>query len=158
MKGSREQYEKFIHEGKEGFVKKIEQVDAMTQLVERARDGWLAEAVELRDTISHYAAAKNFLFKPVMTDNGIDAGRPRFTHHGKTVDPVRFLESVYSALQEFAQDFMCRALHIRMRWPVDLRPVEASQAVPVAGPYAHFVKWGWKMNGADMVGMFNTGS
>jgi hypothetical protein len=159
LEASRDQYEKFIQEGKTAFSKKVEQVDAMVQLVEEARDGWLAEAVGLRDTISHYSAAKHFLFKPMMTGKGIDAAKPTLTHHGKVVAPVTFLQSVYTALVAFAQDFMCRALHLRMRLPVQLSRADQTRAEAFGGKqYAQFIKWEWTMNGEAVRGIFNTGS
>lgn len=158
LKASRDQYEKSIQGGKSDASRRIDQVDAMIQLVEQARDGWLAEAVDLRDTISHYAAAKNFVFKPVMTHQGIDAEKPRLTQRGKAVDPVPLLQSVYAALVEFAQDFMCRALHLRMRLPVELAPVEQGFAEAFGGKEcAHFIKWQWVMGGEPVRALFNTG-
>ena len=70
------------------------------------------------------------------------------------VVPVPFMETVFAALVVFAQDFMCRALHLRMTLPVELTPAEASRAEAFAGrDGAQFIKWEWTMNGEPVRGM-----
>jgi hypothetical protein len=137
--------------------KTIARIDALVALMESARDSWLKEAVGIRDDVSHYKAAKEFVFVPFKTADGtIDAARPVFRRHGHTVLPLPLMKRLFVECADFCQEFMCRALNLRVPF-YDLSPVDPARAVPVGGPDAHFIKWEWMMENSAIEGMINTG-
>lgn len=126
--------------------------------MEAARDTWLREAVDVRDGVSHFRAAKLFIFTPIQgADGAIDAARPVFEHHGTAIEPLPFMERLYRACVEFCQDFLSRALNLKVPH-LELSPADQGRAAEVAGPHARFIKWEWTMNGGIVCGMFNTSS
>jgi hypothetical protein len=126
--------------------------------MESARDSWLKEAVEIRDDVSHYRAAKEFVFMPVRTADGtLDASRPVFKHHGQTLAPLPLMERLFYSCADFCRDFMCRALNLRVPF-YDLSPVDPARAVPVGGADAHFIKWEWTIKLAPVEGMIDAGA
>ncbi len=132
----------------------IAHLELLISTVQAAREGWLAEAVDTRDDVSHYKAAKNFVFSPVPTPAGFDASRPTFKRHGATIEPLALMDRLHRECLLFCQDFMCRTLNL-IAWPYDLCPVTPEWAAKfTAGggdQYTQYLKWEWRTKEGGIV-------
>ena len=134
----------------------ITRIQSLIELMEEARDTWLREAVDVRDGVSHFRAARSFVFTPVRTsDGGVDAARPVFERYGRTLEPLEFMERLSGACSEFCQDFMSRALNL-LTPMFELTPANPERAVAMAGKDSQFIKWEWTMNGEVVRGFHAT--
>lgn len=160
LRSNQEVIRKLLSEGNKTVnPQSVERIEALIVLMEGARDSWLKEAVEIRDGVSHYKAAKEFVFTLAKAADGrIDAIRPVFKRHGKSIEPLPYMERLFGSSVEFCQDFLCHALNIATPY-WELSPADPVRALPVAGTqHVQYIKWEWMFRGTIIQGMADTAS
>jgi hypothetical protein len=130
-------------------------IQELINFMEAARESWLREAVDVRDTVSHFMAAKEFLFTPIEKSPGeFDAVRPIFKRGDKRIEPIPFMETLFRSSAEFCQDFMCRTMLLNVPF-YELSPADPARAAAMAGdtPAGKFIKWEFTIDGAALAAM-----
>lgn len=82
---------------------------ALREMLQADREQWLEQAINLRDTISHYRTFADFNYA-VNLGNKRTIRKPTFS--GMT--PVEYMELSYKNCLEFLQDFICLSIGLAL--------------------------------------------
>jgi hypothetical protein len=119
-------------------------VDALTDLVQRARQTWIETTVSMRDRFSHYAALTGLRFQPIEWPSGwIEARSP--TLDGEEIWPK--LRKIYQCNLEFQQDFMATALCLKSRGVKLVLESPSAMESSWKSAGGRFIKWGVEVAG-----------
>lgn len=83
---------------------------ALREMLKADREKWLEQAINLRDTISHYRTFADFKYQIVTTQNEKTVQKPTFS--GLT--PIEYMELSYRNCLEFLQDFICLSIGLAL--------------------------------------------
>lgn len=120
----------------------VEAVNNLIKVIELHQEGWIKNAIDLRDKFSHIKGLNDYKFSYRKLPTGeIFVIKPML----KGIETLPFFETVFHNSKIFHQDFMVYALALRAPRTLLLAPENEERAQEQWKNFGQFVKFCWEM-------------
>jgi len=116
---------------------KTEVVDSIISMIRDDQETWLKQAVNLRDTLSHYKTIAGYHYQAKAIGSEIEIIYPKISG----LIAIEYMKFTYSNSLEFVQDFMCLMIELFMPSNLGVSSI-LKQHVSVGEPLNQYIKFG----------------